>query len=223
MMTTPAEPAAFVAGLLTSIEGALTRIGEAQSQGEPGPAVTVVSLLKLALRNELEAAEEAAVWLVSEPDVEVKLSLMRQCGDEARHYRLIEARLRAMGVDLQEFDPMAGGYSPMFSFLGGLTTTVERIAAGPFAREALARVRNDVFIDYCEAQGDPVTAALYRDVIQPDEAHHHQLGRRLLERLAVSAEQQALASAAAARTLELAEELGEIARLKKGICRAPGC
>lgn len=31
------------------------------------------------------------------------------------------------------------------------------------------------------------------------------------------------ASAAAARTLEIAEEIQEMVRLKKGIARAPGC
>jgi hypothetical protein len=80
-----------------------------------------------------------------------------------------------------------------------------------------------VFIEYCEAKGDSETAKLYRDVIQPDEGHHHDLGRRLLPRFAVTAEQQDLARKASARTLELAEEIQEMARLKKGICRAPGC
>ncbi|HLL82296.1 MAG TPA: hypothetical protein VK420_06580, partial [Longimicrobium sp.] len=107
--------------------------------------------------------------------------------------------------------------------LRGLHTTAERVAAGQFTREKLAQVRNQVFIDYCEAAGDAETARLYREVIQPDEAHHHELGRKLLRRFAVTEEAQRLARAAAERTLEIAEELQEIARLKKGISRAPGC
>jgi hypothetical protein len=111
----------------------------------------------------------------------------------------------------------------MYAFLEALPTTVERIAAGPFAREALALVHNEVFIAYCEAAGDAETARLYRDVIQPDEAHHHAMGRKLLARLATTAEAQAKARAAAERTLSIAGELQEIARLKKGIAKAPGC
>jgi hypothetical protein len=101
--------------------------------------------------------------------------------------------------------------------------TVERVAAGQFTREAIAVVRNDEFIRFCESRGDPETAALYRDIIQPDERHHHELGRRLLLRLAVSDEAQEKARAAAQRTLALAEELQEIARMKAGVSRAPGC
>ena len=219
-MTTAEE---FVAELDRSVHIALDRIGRASASAEPGPAVTIAALLRVALKNELEASEEAALWMTTERDVEVKLALARQCGDEARHYRLIEERLRALGVDVASIDPLAAGYSPMFEFLRGLDTTVERVAAGQFTREALAQVRNDVFAEHCAAQGDAETARLYRDVIGPDEAHHHALGRRLLHRFAIDDASQELARRAASRTLELAEELQELARMKAGIARAPGC
>jgi uncharacterized ferritin-like protein (DUF455 family) len=159
--------------------------------------------------------------MTTEQDVEVKLALARQCGDEAKHYRLIEARLRELGVAPP--NPLADGQTPMFSYLTGLATTVERIAAGQFTREALAAVHNEAFIAFCEARGDAETARLYRDVIQPDEAHHHELGRKLLARFAQTDADQDLARRASARTLELAEELQELARLKRGIAHAPGC
>lgn len=217
------DPSAFVASLDASIATTLARAVTAAEGREPGPGVDVKRLLRVALRNEIEAAEEAAVWLVEEKDTEVKLALMRQCGDEARHYRLIEARLRALGDDLAGFDPLAAGYTPMFDFLRALPTTVERVAAGPFAREALAQVKNQVFIDHLDALGDHETARLYRDEIQPDEAHHHALGRALLLRLAAGDEAQRAARAAVKTTLALAEELTEIASARLGIARAPGC
>ncbi|MBI5518362.1 MAG: ferritin-like domain-containing protein [Deltaproteobacteria bacterium] len=215
-------PEAFVEALDVYIGDALRRIGE-RSGAAPPDGLTVAGLLRVALRNELEAAEEAALWMSTERALDVKLALARQCGDEARHYRLIEARLRALGVDLDGWDPLAEGPSPMYTHLAALRSTVERVAAGPFAREALAQVRNEVFIGFCEAHGDAETAALYREVVQPDEAHHHALGRRLLLRLAVTPEDQALARAAVERTLALAEELQEVARLRRGIACAPGC
>jgi uncharacterized ferritin-like protein (DUF455 family) len=213
----------FIRELDRDIGKALERIGNASAAGEPEERTTVAKLLVVALKNELEAAEEAAIWLVTERDVDVKLALMRQCGDEAKHYRLIEDRLRALGVDATRLDPLAQGYSPMFEFLRRLETTVERIAAGQFTREALAKVRNQVFIDWCEHQGDAETARLYRDVIQPDEGFHHELGRRLLPRFATTDEEQEKARRASQKVLALAEELQEAARLKAGLCRLPGC
>lgn len=186
-------------------------------------ALNVVNLLKVALKNEIEATEIAARWLVTTDDIRVKLALARQVGDEARHYRLIADRLRQLGVDPATIDPLAGGYGPLFNYLDTLGTTVERVAAGQFTREAIAIVKNRQFIDFCARVGDPETAALYRDVIEPDERFHHELGRTLLLRLATTPEAQAAADAAARRTLELAEELQKKALATAGIHHAPGC
>jgi uncharacterized ferritin-like protein (DUF455 family) len=185
--------------------------------------LTVANLLKVALKNELEATEIAARWLVATEDVDVKLALARQVGDEAKHYRMIADRLRALGVDLAGFDPLARGWGPLFSYLDTLQTTVERVAAGQFTREAIAVVKNRQFIEFCERAGDRETAGLYREVIEPDEGYHHELGRRLLSRLAVTAQAQTAAARAARRTLELAEELQHKVLLSAGIHHAPGC
>ena len=217
------NPAQFLDELDQSVKSTLAGLGKAAASGEPAAEIGVIQLLATALKKELEASEEAALWMTREDDVEVKLALARQCGDEAKHYRLIEARLRELGVDPSTLRPTEGGPSPMYQFLAGLGSTVERVAAGQFTREALAQVHNEVFIEYCEAKGDHATARLYREVIQPDEAHHHEMGRTLLLRLAVTDEAQALGRAAAAKTLEIAGEIQEMARLKKGIARAPGC
>jgi len=213
----------FLAELDRSVDATLAVLEGAASAAEPGPELGIPQLLAVALTKELEASEEAALWMTLEADVDVKLALARQCGDEAKHYRLIEVRLRELGVDTDTLRPQQGGPTPMFRFLTELGTTVERVAAGQFTREALAQMHNRVFIDYCEAHGDATTAKLYRDIIQPDEGHHHEMGRKLLARLAVDDEAQALARAASARTLALAGEIQEMVRLKKGIARAPGC
>jgi 1,2-phenylacetyl-CoA epoxidase catalytic subunit len=213
-------PEAFLAELDASNAAALDRIGCAAA-APPADAITVASLLQLALKNEIEATECAAAWLGTTPEIDVKLALARQAGDEARHFRLIQKRLAELGVDTSAFDP--GPPSPVLTYLASLRTTVERVAAGQFTREALAVVRNDAFIRLCEGRGDEATAALYRDVIQPDERHHHELGRTLLARLATGDEAQSAARRAAGQTLLLAEELQEIARMKRGISSAPGC
>jgi 1,2-phenylacetyl-CoA epoxidase catalytic subunit len=212
----------FLAELDAQNARALERIASSAAR-EPAGDVTVTKLLALALKNELEATECAAMWIGTTREVDVKLALARQAGDEARHFRLIQKRLGELGVetDAAAFEP--GPRSPLLQWLASLETTVERVAAGQFTREALAVVRNDEFIRFCVSRDDPATAALYRDVIQPDEKHHHELGRTLLARLATTEEARERARAAAKRTLDLAEELQDIARLKMGVSRAPGC
>lgn len=216
-------PEAFVAALDTENRARLIALGEKSAAGDAPAALSIPQLLKVALRNELEATELAACWLADTPELDAKLALGRQCGDEAKHYRWIEERLRELGVDLTGFDPAAPGPSPLLVYLKTVTGTVERAAAGQFTREAIAVVRNDVFADFCDARDDAATARLYRERIQPDERHHHELGRQLLLRYATTADAQARARAAARRTLEIADEVQELARLKLGVCRAPGC
>jgi len=186
-------------------------------------ALNVPNLLKVALKNEIEATEIAARWLVTTDDVPVKLAFARQVGDEAKHYRMVADRLRGLGFDPAALNPLAQGWGPLFTYLDSLTATVERVAAGQFTREAIAVVKNRQFIEFCERAGDRETAALYRDVIEPDERYHHELGRTLLLRLAVTADAQAAAARAARRTLALAEELQQKALAVAGIHHAPGC
>ena len=175
---------------------------------------------------------QAAVYLVAKSwsvaalatdDVFVKMAFARQAGDEAKHYRMIAERLRQLGFDPTAIDPLATGFGPLFKYLDGLTTTVERVAAGQFTREAIAVVKNRQFIEFCERAGDRDTAALYRDVIEPDERDHHELGRSLLLRLATTPQAQAAAARAAQRTLELADELQKKALATAGVHHAPGC
>jgi uncharacterized ferritin-like protein (DUF455 family) len=220
MMHPSKDVDAFLSELDAQNAQVLERIGAATAR-EPAEEVTVARLLMLALKNELEATECAAAWIATTPEIDVKLALARQAGDEAKHFRLIVERLGELGVDASRFDP--GPRSPVHQFLQTLETTVERVAAGQFTREALALVRNEEFVRFCESRGDGQTAGLYRDVIQPDERHHHELGRRLLARLVDAEADRQRARAAAQRTLELAEEVQEIARLKLGVSRAPGC
>jgi len=217
-------PQDFVKELDERNQAVLRRLEpEATLAPEVSGDLNVINLLKVALKNEVEATEIAARWLVTTDDVEVKMAFARQAGDEAKHYRMIAERLRELGFDARLFDPLAKGYGPLFGYLDGLRSTVERVAAGQFTREAIAVVKNRQFIEFCERAGDRVTAALYRDVIEPDERFHHELGRSILLRTATTGEDQERARRAAARTLELAEELQAAALKTAGIHHAPGC
>jgi len=211
----------FVATLVAEMQRIFAGLGEqgaleAESQGR----VEVPTLLELAMRSEIEAAELAGFWMPSTPELDVKQVFALQCADEMKHYRLIAERLATLGRVVPA-DPMAGGYSPLYDYLKTLRTTVERVAAAPFAREAIAEVRNAQFIALCERVGDRETATLYGDVIQPEEIHHHRAGRELLEKYCVDADSQRLALAATLATLAIADELSTLAEKRLGVHPIP--
>src|SRR5215831_18130181 len=102
--------AEFVAELDAQNQAVLVRLApDATLVPEVAGDLNVPNLLKVALKNEIEATEIAARWLVTTDDVEVKLAFGRQVGDEAKHYRLIAERLGTLGVDARTLDPLAGG------------------------------------------------------------------------------------------------------------------
>jgi uncharacterized ferritin-like protein (DUF455 family) len=153
--------------------------------------------------------------------VDAKMCLAQQCGDEMKHYGMISQRLAELGEDLDGFDPLSDGHSPLYQYLRGLRTTVERIAAGPFTSEAIATVRNAQFVNFCRSVGDQGTARLYDEVIQPEEQHHHEFGRRVLEKYATTPELQELAAAAVRNTLAIADELRNLAAKTTGVHNIP--
>jgi uncharacterized ferritin-like protein (DUF455 family) len=190
---------------------------------EPAAPSEVIRRLKIALKNELEASELAAVWMPTTPEIDVKLALARQAGDEAKHYRLIEKRLEQLGASSVNFNPAAEGYGPMFQLLAGFQSTVERVAGAQLARESLALKKNEQFIEFCEKAGDHETASLYRDEIQPDEEWHVDLGRRVLEKYATTLELQEKVRKAAQAVLDLAVKIQNKQLKELKVSHAPGC
>ena len=212
----------FVAGLVAEMRAIFARLGDGQAlEAESQGNVDVVPLLRAALKSELEAAELGGYALPTTPEIDAKSAFAQQCADEMKHYRLIAARLAELGESLEGHDPFADGYSPLYHYIKGLKTTVERIAAGPFAREAIAEVRNAQFIALCDRLGDHATARLYREVIQPEEVEHHRLGRAVLERLCDTPETQRLAAEATRNTLAIADELSTLAERTTGLGPIP--
>ena len=104
----------FVAGLVEEMNQLFARLGEIETlESEAEGEVDVITLLRLALKSELEASELAGLWLPTTPEVEAKMLLAQQCGDEMKHYGMISARLAELGEDLAGFDPLADGHSPL--------------------------------------------------------------------------------------------------------------
>jgi 1,2-phenylacetyl-CoA epoxidase catalytic subunit len=190
---------------------------------DPGSKATDIGpLLKMALKNEAEAAEIAAQWVASTPELDAKLALVRHAGDEARHYELLATQARSLGVDLAGFDPL-NPPSPVLEYLRTLETTVERVAAALVTREAMGARRNAQFLKLLESGGHRSLAALYRDVINPDEERHHRSGCEVLARLAAAPPAQEQARRAASRLLEIGDRVRTTAMEKTGAACVPGC
>ncbi len=214
---------AFVEQLKAESEKLLAKLDSAPPLRVP-PAATpaLVALLKMALKNEAEAAEIAAEWVPTTPELEAKLAFARHAGDEARHYQLLAEKVRALSVPLEGFDPLAPP-SPVLAYLRTLDTTVERIAAALVAREAMGGRRNAQFVKFLEGLGQNEIAQLYREVINPDEERHHQAGCAVLAALAVTPQAQEAARRAAARLLEIGDQVRAAAMEKTGAPVVPGC
>lgn len=209
------ELEAFQAERLSPILGA-----GRTSLSEQAPA-DATRMLQIALANEISVSELAAAWMPTTPELDVKLAFARQAGDEAGHFQLVADRLTALGFDAASFVPPPA--SPLFEYLRGLTSTVERVAAGLFTLEAIAWGVNENFMAFCAQRGDDETVRIYREYIQPDELAHQQIGRRLLDKLAAAPEQQRAAREAVARVLEIATATRAKAAERLGAACFPGC
>ncbi len=156
------ESKAFVTGLVDEMRRLFARLG-AQQTLEADGAMDVVTLLKLALKSELEASELAGFWMPTTPEVEAKLVFAQQCGDEMKHYRLIAHRLAELGETLEAFDPLAEGYSPLYQYLRGLQDHGRAAGGGAVhhARRSPSCATLQ-FIAFCRSVGDDATARALR-------------------------------------------------------------
>lgn len=219
----------FVAQLIAENEELLARI-DAPAESRPAASErsdrqsfdTLATLMKMALKNEMEAAEIAAEWVTTTPELDAKVALACHAGDEARHYELVEARARSMAIPLEGFHPLDPP-SPVLSYLRTLNSTVERVAAALVAREAMGGRRNAQFLAFLEHAGHRELAALYREIINPDEDRHHRNGCALLARLATTATAQEAARRAARGLLQTGDRVRTAALQQTGAPVIPGC
>ncbi len=190
------------------------------SLSAPTPADNL-SLLRVALANEINVSELAAAWTPTTPEIEVKIAFARQAGDEANHFVLVQDRMTALGLAPDAFT--GPGPSPLFDYLRSLRSTAERIAAGLFTLESIAYGVNENFMAWCEKARDLETVRIYRDYIQPDERAHQVLGLKLLAKHVLTPEAQRQACDAVAKTLEIASATRAKAAERFGTACFPGC
>jgi uncharacterized ferritin-like protein (DUF455 family) len=206
----------FIAELEAFKATRLAPIVAVQTEG----AVGTTQLLQVALANEINVSELAAIWMPSTPEIDVKLAFARQAGDEAGHFMLVAERLATLGFDASGF---AATTTPMFDYLRGLSSTVERVAASLFTLESIAYGVNENFMALCAERGDDETVRIYREYIQPDEQAHQRLGQELLAKYATTPALQQLARDTVGRLLDIAGTSRANAQAKLGTSCFPGC
>jgi uncharacterized ferritin-like protein (DUF455 family) len=192
--------------------------GRASLSGDAGDPQT---MLQVALANEISVSELAAAWMPSTREIDVKLAFARQAGDEASHFQLVADRLSALGFDVDGF--RAPAENPLFRYLHGLPSTVERIAGGLFTLESIAYAVNESFMAFCDKRGDSETVRIYREYIQPDELAHQKLGQRLLAKYATTPELQAAARQTVSQVVDIATAARAAAATRMNTACFPGC
>jgi hypothetical protein len=209
----------FVSELDAKNQTSIQRVIDALTAGIAKETFDVADVLRLVIKSTIEAAEVAALWVSDCEDLEMKLSLAEQCGDGARQYRELAARLAELGT--QAYDPREGGYSKLFAFLRSLQTAEERSAAGYVTAKALSIARLQALATFCSDKDDPTSARLLADGILTGERRYYEEGKRLLAAAATNEESQARGRRSAYRTLELATDMVEPLQLRKLKRRTP--
>jgi hypothetical protein len=149
--------------------------------------------------NEIRAAEVLGAWLKGTPEREVKAALAEAIHAEFEHAALLEAAMRAHGVDPYTYQPLPGQVA-MFNAFESLSHTIERMAAFPLAGEGVA----SFMMEQALAAPDVPEwiKAPYRQIIE-DESEHGNFPATVLARYADTPEKQDLVRRAVAMSLML--------------------
>jgi hypothetical protein len=149
--------------------------------------------------NEIRAAEVLGAWLKGTPERDVKAALAEAIYEEFEHAALLEAAMRAHGVDPYAYQPLPGQVA-MFNAFEALSHTLERMAAFPLAGEGVASF---MMVQALAAPDVPEwIKAPYRKIIE-DESEHGNFPATVLARYADTPEKQDLVRRAVAMSLML--------------------
>jgi hypothetical protein len=149
--------------------------------------------------NEMRAAEVLGMWLKGTPEREVKAALAEAIHEEFEHAALLEAAMRARGIDPYTYQPLPGQVA-MFNAFEALPQTLERMAAFPLAGEGVASF---MMAQALAAPGVPEwIKEPYRKIIE-DETEHGNFPAEVIARYADTLEKQQIVRRAVAMSLML--------------------
>ena len=138
-------------------------------QGELGDPTKRARLLHTFWHHELQAAELMAWALLAFPDApeEFRRGLLRICGDELRHMRMYEARIREMGHAVGDF-PVRDWF---WQRVPSCETVVQFVALLGLGLEGANLDHADRYAAWFESAGDAKGASVQRAVGADEIAH----------------------------------------------------
>ncbi len=205
MAQSPTDFYASIIGLIESRRDA----AEADVQSffnRPMSEQELVEWLSFQAYYELRAAQFIGRWLSDTPERDALVLLAQQVEDEALHYEYCMRALDKRGVtSLDNWKPEPEWEEWIDGWYPSGIDTLERVAAHNVTGEVGAC---QAFYDIKPRIPDDVVKTLER--IIPDEQFHMKLGRQILEKYALTDDQQERVRLRVVRTFEL-EEAGRVA------------
>jgi len=183
------DPGAFYESLLTELDALRADAVDENRGFGSGRAFTrgqLVEWLKFQAWYEREAANFIGSWLRHTPEDDAFIGLCRQVADEARHYKLITSHLRKFGETMDDFEPEPEWVAWVVEFYADGDDTLERVSAHNITGEIGVM---QAFDDLMPRIPDETRKVIEK--IIPDEKFHINLGRRVVERYATTADAQA--------------------------------
>lgn len=189
-MTTPdaQDPREFYDGLVAELATARASLpADEASFGARKPLgrAELVEWLKFQAWYELQAAGFIGAWLARTPETEVFCALARQVHDEARHFKIMNSQLEALGESLEGWEPEREWVAWVQEFYPAGSDTLERVAAHNITGElGAAQGMEDLIPRVPPGVQDAIGKIL------PDERFHIALGRTTVLRYATTADAQ---------------------------------
>lgn len=187
------QPDEFLQQLIATREAFWEKMNaERKSYGAEKPLTPAIVLrrLQFGVVMERKAAEVTAPWVSKIPDLDLQQPMSEYVVNELKHTSILRQRIRDLKGDPDSLwnSPLAE-LKQLWDFHAGLGSLCELIASVQFGHEEFFPRTSKSFIERVGAI-DPITAAIYRDVLLAEEESHEWIAPEILKRYATDAELQ---------------------------------
>jgi len=153
------------------------------------PAI-VLRRLQFGVVMERKAAEVTAPWVSKIPDLDLQQPMSEYVVNELKHTSILRKRISDLNGDPDGlWNSPLPELKELWDFHSGLGSLCELIASVQFGHEEFFPRTSKSFIERVTPL-DPITAAIYRDVLLAEEEGHEWIAPEILKRYATDAESQ---------------------------------
>jgi len=153
------------------------------------PAI-VLRRLQFGVVMERKAAEVTAPWVSKIPDLDLQQPMSEYVVNELKHTSILRKRISDLNGDPDGlWNSPLPELKELWDFHSGLGSLCELIASVQFGHEEFFPRTSKSFIERVTPL-DPITAAIYRDVLLAEEEGHEWIAPEILKRYATDAQSQ---------------------------------